>query len=74
MNTNKNKKQSSLTNTCQQCKKKSIILVNCSCSDKFCITCRMPEAHNCSFDFLKQSREQLMKDNPQVIGTKIEKI
>jgi hypothetical protein len=34
----------------------------------------MPETHNCSFDYIKQSREQLEKDNPVVIASKLEKI
>jgi hypothetical protein len=35
---------------------------------------RLPEAHNCSFDFKKEGHTLLEKQNPKTAGTKIEHI
>jgi hypothetical protein len=34
----------------------------------------MPEAHSCNYDFKTEQQKQLEKDNPVVIGDKMEKI
>jgi hypothetical protein len=34
----------------------------------------MPEDHQCKFDFKEEGRKRLEKDNPNIIGTKLNKI
>lgn len=35
---------------------------------------RMPEDHNCDFDFKTNGKDELNKKNPRIVGDKIEKI
>jgi predicted nucleic acid binding AN1-type Zn finger protein len=39
---------------------------------KLCSKCRLPEDHDCKFDFMKVERAKLEKDNQKVIGIKVE--
>ncbi len=59
---------------CRECRKKTIILVSCKCSEQFCIKCRYPEDHGCKFNYSENGKEQLRKENPSVVGEKISKI
>jgi AN1-type zinc finger and ubiquitin domain-containing protein 1 len=65
-------------NLCSYCNKKKVSLIpfTCKCNPeyKLCNKCRMPESHSCKYDFKTEQRKQLEKDNPVVIGMKIEKI
>lgn len=36
---------------CYHCKRSSSLIFNCSCSQKFCIKCRLPETHKCSINY-----------------------
>ena len=54
------------------CKKKlDLVPFECKCSLKFCTEHRLPEAHNCTYNFKKNGREILKKNNPVVINQKI---
>jgi hypothetical protein len=61
---------------CSHCNKRKISLIpfTCKCNDmlKLCSKCRLPEDHNCKFDFMKVERAKLEKDNQKVIGIKVE--
>lgn len=59
---------------CAKCKKTTLILTDCSCSKQFCLKCRHPEEHECSFDFKQKGFEELTKNNPVIVGKKINKI
>lgn len=59
---------------CHSCRKKSIILTKCSCESNFCLSCRYPDVHKCTFDFKEQAKKYLQKNNPLVAGEKMEKI
>lgn len=59
---------------CSRCKKKSHILTECLCSHKFCLKCRHPEDHTCSFNFKEKGITELIKNNPVIVGEKITKI
>lgn len=59
---------------CTSCKKKSHVLVTCSCNHKYCMTCRLPEVHQCNFNFKEQGKTKLIKDNPVVVAEKLLKI
>ena len=65
----KNKKK------CWTCRKKIGLLgFKCKCEYVFCKKHRIPEEHSCSFDFRKQQREKLTKQNPRLHGNKMQKI
>jgi predicted nucleic acid binding AN1-type Zn finger protein len=59
---------------CAKCKKNILIVSECSCKKQFCLACRHPEDHNCDFDHKQKAIEQLVKQNPMIIGEKISKI
>ena len=59
---------------CAMCKKKIIFEYTCPCKGLFCIKCRVPELHNCTFDFRLEHQARLAKDNPVVVGEKVDKI
>ena len=63
---------------CSHCNKKkiSIIYFICKCNPlfKLCSKCRMPEDHCCTYDFKIDQRNKLEKENPLVIGDKMDKI
>ena len=59
---------------CSNCKKNlSLINFDCKCGKSFCNKCRMPEFHNCTFDWMKEGKEQLKIDNPKIVFSKIQK-
>lgn len=59
---------------CLRCKKKTVMLVSCRCKNSYCLQCRMPEDHGCTFDLVKHQLEILRLENPVVSTEKIEKI
>ena len=63
---------------CLYCKKRkisSLFSYDCKCGlDKLCQYCKMPEDHQCKFDFKEEGRKKLEKDNPNIIATKLNKI
>lgn len=73
MTNNLNINQPSLTK-CFNCKKKSMILTDCRCGNKYCLKCRYSEDHNCDFDFKKHASIELSKNNPLLVAKKISKI
>ena len=72
MNENSISKPNSIK--CYHCKKKSHILMECSCTQKFCLKCRHPEDHICSFNFKEKGIAELVKNNPIIVGEKVVKI
>ena len=60
---------------CSKCIKKTGLMAHkCKCNLIFCIKCRLPEQHNCTFDFKTEGKELLKKDLIKVAAKKIEKI
>lgn len=47
---------------------------DCRCGHLFCSIHRYSDVHNCSFDYKADAAEKIRKENPLVIGEKIEKI
>ena len=57
------------------CKKKlTLMAYTCQCDKKYCALHRMPEDHNCSFDYVEHGRKLIAKKNPQIVADKINKI
>jgi len=63
---------------CESCKIKkvsSLFLFSCKCGfTSLCAECRMPEKHNCTYDFKTEGRKLLSMQNPKIEGIKIDKI
>ena len=54
---------------CFQCKKKlkmTELGMICKCSHTFCLLHLNPHSHNCTFDYLKERRELIEKNNPKM--------
>ena len=60
---------------CEICKKKlSLMDYSCRCGKFYCMKHRLPEEHQCQFDYKKLGREIVDKNNPQVVAEKVVKI
>lgn len=59
--------------SCEICKKKTLIIIDCKCGKKTCINCRNPR-HECTYDFKTEAKIKLAKENIKVTGQKIIKI
>ena len=60
---------------CKECKKKLTLLdYPCRCKNFYCKIHRLPENHNCTFDFKTYGQDILSKKNPKIISEKIIKI
>lgn len=61
---------------CAQCNKKLTISAQytCRCGLMFCPEHRYSESHNCSYDYQKNGRDSIEKNNPLVVRPKLPKI
>ncbi|XP_060676684.1 AN1-type zinc finger protein 6-like [Hemiscyllium ocellatum] len=67
----KNKKR----NRCFLCKKKvGLTGFECRCGNLYCSVHRYSDMHNCCFDYKADAAEKLRKENPMVVGEKLQKI
>lgn len=56
-------------------KRLSLTAIRCKCQNKFCSEHRHPEDHQCSFDFLKNTQDELLKNmSTPVVAKKVEAI
>lgn len=70
-----NKENTGKKPRCFNCSKKlGILNYDCQCSNKFCAKCRLPETHNCTFNFKDSGRDKLANNLVQVVGEKVIKI
>ena len=62
-------------NRCFTCTKKVNLLgFKCKCGSTFCKSHRLPEDHDCEFDFKELARAKLAKENPNITAPKLQKI
>lgn len=62
------------TNRCPNCQKKmKLMTFSCKCNIDFCINCRDPSVHNCTFDYKEAFKEILTIQNPIIVPEKINK-
>lgn len=57
---------------CTKCNKKSWVLHDCKCGDKYCLNHRYPESHNCTYNYKEQARKKLAYQLDKVVVDKIE--
>lgn len=63
------------TSRCFSCRKKiGLTGFKCHCDYVFCSEHRYSDKHSCDFDYQASAREQLEKNNPVVVASKLEKI
>ncbi|MBN3272469.1 ZFAN6 protein, partial [Polyodon spathula] len=62
-------------NRCFLCRKKvGLTGFDCRCGNLFCGVHRYSDLHNCTFDYKADAAEKIRKENPVVVGEKIQKI
>ena len=44
---------------CFQCKKKSVIILECKCEQFYCVKHQLPEKHHCTFKYKKHVIEPI---------------
>lgn len=59
---------------CSYCKKSTVLEFKCRCDNIYCIKCRMPEVHKCTFNFIKYNKEIISNQNPVIKKSQINKI
>ncbi|XP_048825449.1 AN1-type zinc finger protein 6 isoform X2 [Brienomyrus brachyistius] len=60
---------------CFMCRKKvGLTGFDCRCGNVFCGTHRYSDVHRCTFDYKADAAEKIRKENPVVVGEKIQKI
>lgn len=60
---------------CYKCERKlSLVPFKCKCEHSFCSRHRLPEEHECGFDYKAEALVRLSKSNPVVIAEKVNKI
>jgi len=62
-------------NRCQTCRKKiGLTGFECRCGGLFCSLHRYSDKHDCTFDYKELGAQEIRKNNPVVVGEKIQKI
>lgn len=51
-----------------------VIGFECRCGGLFCGIHRYSDKHNCSFDYRELGAQEIRRNNPVVVGEKIQKI
>lgn len=70
--TSKDKKKK---NRCHTCKKKvGLTGFECRCGGLYCSIHRYSDKHDCSFDYKEMAQQQIRKNNPVIVGEKVQKI
>ena len=59
---------------CQMCKKILLLSFKCKCNYYYCLKHRYSDKHNCTFDYKKYNKEQLIKSNPIINKKQLESI
>lgn len=59
---------------CDKCKKVSHISATCRCNMVLCLKHLDGVSHGCTFDYKAAHRAELLKNNPVVVGSKIDHI
>ncbi|EEC01041.1 zinc finger protein, putative [Ixodes scapularis] len=70
------KDQKKKKNRCRMCRKKVGLTVSfqCRCGGLFCSLHRYSNEHDCTFDYKELGAQEIRKNNPLVVGDKIQKI
>ncbi|KAL4216360.1 AN1-type zinc finger protein 6 [Mactra antiquata] len=70
--TSKDKKKK---NRCHTCKKKvGLTGFECRCGGLYCSLHRYSDKHECTFNYRELAQEQIRRNNPVIVGEKVQKI
>jgi len=62
-------------NRCDTCKKKvGLTGFDCRCGGMYCSMHRYSDKHDCSYNYREQGAAEIRRNNPQIMGQKINKI
>ncbi|KAI4382251.1 hypothetical protein MLD38_008239 [Melastoma candidum] len=62
-------------NRCTSCRKRvGLTGFHCRCGTTYCGVHRYPEKHGCRYDYKKEGREEIQRQNPVVVAEKLRKI
>lgn len=62
-------------NRCEVCRKKvGLTGFSCRCEGLFCSIHRYSDKHDCQFDYRQLGQDEIRKNNPVVVGEKVNKI
>lgn len=62
-------------NRCATCRKKvGLTGFECRCGGLYCAVHRYSDKHNCTFDYREHGAQEIRRNNPVVVGEKIQKI
>lgn len=62
-------------NRCNVCRKKvGLTGFECRCGGLFCAVHRYSDKHDCTFDYREHGAQEIRRNNPVVVGEKIQKI
>lgn len=62
------------TSKCFKCARKTGIYgYKCKCNNHYCKVHRIPEEHECTYDFKESGKKELEKINVKVVASKLEK-
>uniref|UniRef100_A0A0K8TPX9 Putative an1-type zinc finger protein 6-like isoform x2 n=1 Tax=Tabanus bromius TaxID=304241 RepID=A0A0K8TPX9_TABBR len=65
----------SKSNRCAMCRKKvGLTGFECRCGSLYCAVHRYSDKHNCTFDYREHGAQEIRRNNPVVVGEKIQKI
>ncbi|XKL60562.1 hypothetical protein PGB90_007619 [Kerria lacca] len=74
-NSNDDDSKSKKKNRCALCRKKvGLTGFECRCGGLYCGMHRYSDKHNCTFDYRQLGAQEIRRNNPVVIGEKIQKI
>ena len=60
---------------CNKCNKNiKLMIFECKCHHHFCLNHKDPESHMCSYNFKVDGINELTKNNPKIIPSKLIKI
>lgn len=60
---------------CLTCRKKvGLTGFDCRCGNMFCAVHRYSDIHNCTYDYKAEAAEKIRKENPVIVGEKIQKL
>jgi hypothetical protein len=59
---------------CGHCGKKAYLMLDCKCGGYYCLKHLDFLKHKCTFDYQGEAREQLKKQNPKVVASKVDSI
>jgi hypothetical protein len=57
---------------CKKCKRSTLLgEYKCRCGNLYCLACRLPEIHACTFDYIKAGQASLQVSLEKVVHDKI---